>query len=36
METVNLMVSQGFEIAIALTGLAVGIAFIWIARTHPN
>lgn len=30
------MVSQNFEFAIALTSLIVGMAFIWVARKHPN
>lgn len=30
------MVSHEFEIVIALAALAVGIAFLWVARTQPD
>lgn len=30
------MVNQEFEIAIALAAIVVGIAFFWVARTHPQ
>lgn len=30
------MVSQEFEIVVALAAIAVGVAFLWVARTHPQ
>jgi hypothetical protein len=30
------MVNQEFEIVIALASLAVGILFLWLAKTQPD
>lgn len=30
------MVSENFEIVIALASIIVGVGLIWIARTSPN